>query len=134
MSMFQRITTIAALLLTLYLSAPVLAAGQTVTWQDVLNIASQYHPPGCPPSLTGATCQERQAYDLRIEIFRLLEQGKTPAEIRQILISEYGNDILAAPPVRGVGALVWAVPAIVIILGLGIFILIVRGRRPPVGG
>ncbi|CAB3395405.1 MAG: cytochrome c-type biogenesis protein CcmH [Kyrpidia sp.] len=134
MTMFQRLIAIAALLSTLLLATPVLAAGQTVTWQDVLDIASQYHPPGCPPSLTGATCQEKQAYDLRIEIFRLLEQGKTPAEIRQILVSEYGNDILAAPPAQGVGALVWAVPAVVIILGLGIFILIVRGRRPPVGG
>ncbi|MDI3257983.1 MAG: cytochrome c-type biogenesis protein CcmH [Kyrpidia sp.] len=110
------------------------AAGRSVSWQEVLDLASEYHPPGCPPTLTAATCQEKQAYDLRLEILRLLEDGKSRPEIRQILVSEYGNDILSAPPPTGIGILVWAVPAAAVAAGLVVFVLIVRGRRPPSGG
>ncbi|MBX6394273.1 MAG: cytochrome c-type biogenesis protein CcmH [Alicyclobacillaceae bacterium] len=121
-------------LFSLSLCTPSAMAQASVTWQDVLDIASEYHPPGCPPTLTGATCQERQAYDLRLEILKLLEQGKSRQEIRQILVSEYGDSILAAPSPTGVGIFVWAVPAAVLAIGVAVFILIVRGRRPPAGG
>jgi cytochrome c-type biogenesis protein CcmH len=122
-----------AALLSPSTDSPSATAQESVSWQEVLDVASEYHPPGCPPTLTGATCQERQAYDLRLEILKLLQEGKSRQEIRQILVSEYGDSILAAPPPTGVGALVWAVPALALATGVAAFILIVRGRRPPEG-
>ncbi|MDI3327966.1 MAG: cytochrome c-type biogenesis protein CcmH [Alicyclobacillaceae bacterium] len=112
------------------------AQQRNVTWQEVLDVAAEYHPPGCPPTLTGATCQERQAFDLRLEILKLLEEGKSRQEIRQILVSKYGQDILAAPPPKGFGVLVWAAPVAAVAFGLSVFFLMVRRRRPspPAGG
>lgn len=58
------------------------------------------------------------ATDLRREIRRLLEEGKTNDEIYDFLVARYGDFALYRPRTTGRTAILWYVPAIFLILGV----------------
>ncbi|BCJ68560.1 hypothetical protein GCM10009779_44530 [Polymorphospora rubra] len=59
-----------------------------------------------------------------------LAQGRTPDEIRHWFTERYGDEVLADPPPRGPGLLLWGVPALVL---LGTGYAAVRTLRPAGG-
>jgi len=78
------------------------------------------------------------ALDLRAEVVRLVDAGKTNAQIERIAVAQYGSAELLVPPTSGLGTLEWLLPVIGLAGGgaaVGIF-LVRRRRRgiePPPG-
>lgn len=61
------------------------------------------------------------AKDLREQVYRLVQEGKTDAEIINYLTARYGDFILFKPPVKPLTAMLWFGPALFLLLGLVIF-------------
>ncbi|KGK83720.1 cytochrome C [Stutzerimonas degradans] len=70
------------------------------------------------------------AMDLREEIFRMLEEGKSNDEIVAYLVDRYGDFVRYNPPVNTTTLLLWYGPAGLLILGFGVLaVILVRRRR-----
>lgn len=68
------------------------------------------------------------AADLRREIRRLMREGKTDQEIFDFLVARYGEFALYRPQASGKTLFLWVAPFVLIALGLGVAIRVVRGR------
>lgn len=73
---------------------------------------------------------------IRTEIRRRVDEGQTDQEILGYLASRYGEEILLEPPASGIGAVVWALPAaVVVVAGAGLVVAFRRwGGAPPTSG
>jgi cytochrome c-type biogenesis protein CcmH/NrfF len=49
----------------------------------------------------------------------MLAAGDSNAQIEQSFVARYGSSILLVPPSSGLGALVWALPLVGVIVALG---------------
>jgi cytochrome c-type biogenesis protein CcmH len=77
-----------------------------------------------------AVAQSPEAFQERQYIRTLIAQGQTKAQIEHNLVEQYGPAVLARPPAHGVNLLVYIVPPVVLILGLGtLAIFLPRWRR-----
>ena len=68
------------------------------------------------------------ATDLRREIRRLMEDGKTDAEIADFLVARYGEFVLYRPRMSGTTLLLWLAPLALIGFGIIVVARIIRGR------
>ncbi len=68
------------------------------------------------------------ADDLRREIRRMMEEGKTDAEIYDFLVQRYGDFVLYRPRMRGKTLVLWIAPFLLIAVGGIVSIKVVRGR------
>ncbi len=68
------------------------------------------------------------ADDLRREIRRLMEEGKTDAEVYDFLVTRYGDFVLYRPRMSGRTMVLWIAPFLLIVVGGIIAIKVVRGR------
>jgi len=109
------------------------AAGDAV--QAVVNqLATQFMCQcGCGLTLASCThpvCGPRDR--MLTEIRRLVEAGKTPAEITDVLVAQYGEGVLAAPPRRGLNLLAWWGPYAALLAGAVVILLLGAAwtRRP----
>ncbi|WP_395686371.1 cytochrome c-type biogenesis protein [Caenimonas koreensis] len=69
------------------------------------------------------------ANDLRRELRTLIGQGKTDAEIREFMVSRYGDFVLYRPPVKPQTWLLWAGPFVLMLVGVIVLVVYVRRRR-----
>ncbi len=68
------------------------------------------------------------AADLRRELYRLLEEGRSDDEIVDFMVSRYGQYILYKPRVNTSTYLLWFAPAVMLLLGIVVLMVIVRRR------
>lgn len=68
------------------------------------------------------------ARDLRLEIFRMVEAGRTDNEIKQFLTGRYGDFVLYNPPLKAETWALWFGPIILLLIG---FMLARRWWRKP---
>ena len=68
------------------------------------------------------------ASDLRREIHRLLEEGKSDTEIYDFLVARYGDFALYRPRTSGRTLILWIAPIVFLLLGTFILVRIVRRR------
>lgn len=68
------------------------------------------------------------ATDLKREIRRLLEEGKTDAEIYDFLVARYGDFVLYSPRKSGKTLVLWIAPFLFIVVGGFVALKVVRGR------
>ena len=68
------------------------------------------------------------AADLRREIRRLLEEGKTDAEIYDFLIERYGEFALYRPRLSGKTLVLWIAPGLLLLGGVFVMLRILRRR------
>lgn len=61
------------------------------------------------------------AQDLRLQVYHLVQEGKSDSEINDYLTARYGDFILFQPPLKFITLFLWFGPLIFIILGLLIF-------------
>ncbi|MFI7427676.1 cytochrome c-type biogenesis protein CcmH [Micromonospora sp. NPDC049836] len=89
----------------------------------------------CPACQGESVADSRSpiAASMRQVIADQAAQGRSPDEIRRWFVARYGEEVLAQPPVRGPGLLLWAVPALAL-LGAGVAAArTLRARRPADG-
>jgi cytochrome c-type biogenesis protein CcmH len=98
-------------------------------------IASGLRCPVCQ-NLSVADSTSDMAREMRALIIDQLREGKRPEEIRAYFVSKYGEWILLSPTPRGVGLVVWIVPALGALAGLAGVAWVLRrwnrrGTAPP---
>ena len=69
------------------------------------------------------------AMDLRRELRTLIKQGKTDSEIREFMVSRYGDFVLYRPPVKPTTWLLWAGPFGLMLLGVVALFIYLRRRN-----
>lgn len=70
------------------------------------------------------------ARDLRMEVFAMLQDGRSDMEIRQFMVDRYGDFVLYRPPLAGHTLLLWFGPILLLIGSLiGAFIVIHKRRQ-----
>jgi cytochrome c-type biogenesis protein CcmH len=98
---------------------------------EVRQIAEQLRCPVCQGE-TVADSQAPISVQMRGIIREKLQQGETRDQIIQYFVQRYGVGILADPPARGFTLGVWVVPIVVLVVGLGLVVAVLRGwLRPP---
>lgn len=68
------------------------------------------------------------AADLRREIFRMLEEGKSDQEIVDFLVTRYGEFVMYRPLMKKTTLVLWLTPALLFVIGIFI-VLFVRRRQ-----
>ena len=69
------------------------------------------------------------ARDLRLEVFKLMQQGRSDAQIKQYLVARYSNFVLYDPPLQPGTWLLWFGPVLILLAGAGVVLVAVRKRR-----
>lgn len=69
------------------------------------------------------------AMDLRREIRTLIKDGKTDPEIRDYMVSRYGDFVLYRPPVKPITWALWFGPFLLLIGALVFLVRMVRGNQ-----
>jgi len=55
------------------------------------------------------------AYDLRIEVYKMIDEGKSNEQIVEVMTSRFGNFVLYKPPVQWRTALLWGLPLVLVL-------------------
>jgi cytochrome c-type biogenesis protein CcmH len=123
----------AVLALTLF-AAPVLAqeaaplAADPVVEQRLISIATELRCLVCQnESLAGS--QAPLAQDLRREVRSLIKEGKSDAEVKDFLVSRYGDFVLYRPQVKPQTYLLWAGPFVLLLVGIGVLVSYLKKRE-----
>ncbi len=121
--MRARAVLVATLLLAL------LAPGATAAEQASLTeIEKQVMCPVCGTLLQLA--ESPQAQRERVFINRLIDEGKSEGEIKDALVAEYGNEVLALPPDSGFSLSAYVVPIVALLVAaVALAIGVLRWRR-----
>ena len=124
-------------LLALAFVALASAAAQQPALEDSIleartaQVASQLRCPVCQ-GLSIQDSPSELSQQMRAVVKDQLRAGKTPEEVKAYFISKYGPWILLEPPPRGFNLLVYALPVLLVVAGLGvIFIAVRKWTRPP---
>ena len=68
------------------------------------------------------------AHDLRREVFNLMREGRSDAEIKTFLVERYGEFVLYRPRFGGGTLLLWLGPVVVLLGGIAVVAVVVRRR------
>ena len=77
-------------------------------------------------SLSGSNAE--LAHDLRREIRSQIAAGRSDGEIRDFMVSRYGDFVRYRPPLKGTTLLLWFGPALLFLGGFGALIVFLRRR------
>ena len=124
---------IAVMLLGLLLTASVSAkdapplAEDPVVEQRMIRITEELRCLVCQnESLAGSHAD--LAEDLRREVRGLIREGKSDDEVKEFLVSRYGDFVLYRPPMKAKTALLWVGPFVLAIVGLIVLVRYLRRR------
>jgi len=68
------------------------------------------------------------ARDLRNQIFRMMQAGKSDDEIKQYLVARYSDFVLYDPPLTSSTWLLWFGPLLILLGGAGVVLAVIRQR------
>lgn len=76
------------------------------------------------------------AHDLRMEVLRLMREGRSDEDIKQYLVERYSDFVLYDPPMRGGNWLLWIGPfALLLVGGLAVtWVIRNKQKQPDAGG
>jgi cytochrome c-type biogenesis protein CcmH len=104
-------------------------ADDPVVEQRLISISDELRCLVCQnESLSGSRAELAQ--DLRRELRVLIRQGKSDAEIREFMVSRYGDFVLYRPPVKPTTWLLWGGPFVLLVGGLIGLVAFLRKRKP----
>ena len=69
------------------------------------------------------------AKDLRLEIYTMLNQGKTEDEIVDFMVQRYGDYVLYRPPFKPMTWLLWFGPGIIFVIGLIFVVRFIKAQN-----
>lgn len=116
------------ILVSLFMVSAVLAQEGYPTDNDVNRVAKQLYCPVCPNTPLDV-CETQACKDWRAQIRDQLAEGWTDQQIIDYFVAQYGERVLAEPQRKGFTSLVWLLPVIALLLGLGIVYEILRNWR-----
>lgn len=94
-------------------------------------LLDDYRCPKCQSSnLSGSNAPI--ARDLKIEIYRLVQEGKKDSEITEFLTQRYGDFILYKPPFQPSTYLLWLGPFVLLFSAMLFALLVKRSRQKKV--
>lgn len=70
------------------------------------------------------------ASDMRLKVYELLKNGQTPEQVKQYMVARYGNFVTYQPPVMPSTIILWAGPALFVLIGALVIVLRSRKRSP----
>ncbi len=73
------------------------------------------------------------AQDLRRELRTLIRQGRSDAEIKEFMVSRYGDFVLYRPPVKPTTWLLWIGPFVLMVAGVVVLLVYLRRRDRALG-
>lgn len=113
-----------ALLVALLLAAPATAA-------DKPTLAQLEHEVMCPTCHTLLELSQAPIADrMRAFIRRRIAAGDSDAQIKQRLVAQFGEGVLAAPPAQGFGLVAWLLPvAGSLAVGAVVLVMLRRWKR-----
>lgn len=117
-----------ALFASLVLVSVAYAQERVPTDNDVLRVAKQLYCPVCPNTPLDV-CETKACQDWRAQIRDQLAEGWTDQQIIEYFVAQYGERVLAEPQRKGFISLVWFLPLIVVLVGLGIVYELLRSWR-----
>jgi cytochrome c-type biogenesis protein CcmH len=121
----KRVVAAAVLLLLLAPAASLAAACPKTSLADVEN---EVMCPVCGVPL-GLATEAPQAQRERAFIQREVERCKSKQEIKDELVAQFGDRVLALPPDKGFNLVAYLVPAAIVLLGIGTVATIAVKRR-----
>jgi cytochrome c-type biogenesis protein CcmH len=131
--MNKLIILLTALLLSVSLAAKEAAplAEDPAVEKRLVNIAEELRCLVCQnESLAGS--QADLAKDLREEVRGLIKSGKSDEEVKDFLVSRYGDFVLYRPQVKPVTYALWAGPFILLLVGIVALVGFLRKRSKQV--
>jgi cytochrome c-type biogenesis protein CcmH len=126
-----RLAVVAALVLALLAPAAAAEGGATLN-----QLEEEVMCPVCGTLLQLA--ESPQAQRQRVFINRLIDEGKSEEQIKDALVAEYGDEVLALPPDSGFSLSAYVVPIVAFLLAAAALAIgVLRWRRAgggPPGG
>ncbi len=123
---------IAALVASLLVATPAPAAEPQASLPDIEDEVM------CPICGTTLELSDSPQAERERELIRgLIVEGRSKDEIKDALVAEYGDEVLASPEKSGFDLSAWVVPALGIALGataVGLAMVRMSKRDPPSGG
>lgn len=126
-----------AVLAALLIAQPVLAKEAAPLAEDpavekrLTNIAEELRCLVCQnESLAGS--QADLAKDLREEVRGLIKTGKSDEEVKDFLVSRYGDFVLYRPQVKPTTYVLWAGPFVLLLIGIVVLVSFLRKRSKQV--
>jgi cytochrome c-type biogenesis protein CcmH len=104
------------------------AAADPALEKRVMDIAAELRCLVCQ-NQTIADSHADLAVDLRREIRGMLQQGKSDREVLDFMTQRYGDFVLYRPPFKSSTALLWLGPALLLVLGVTVLLLVLRRRQ-----
>lgn len=101
--------------------------------QQFYQLTTQLRCPQCQNSSI-ADSSAPVARDMRLKVWVLMMEGKTPQEIVDYMVARYGYFVTWDPPLTPLVVLLWVLPAGAVLAGAGIIVWRTRGRRQQQGG
>lgn len=98
------------------------------TDNDVNLIAKKLYCPVCPNTPLDV-CETKACEDWRAQIRDQLSEGWTEQQVIDYFVAQYGERVLAEPQRKGFTSLVWFLPLIVVLIGLGIVYEVLRNWK-----
>ena len=98
------------------------------TDNDVNRVAKQLYCPVCPNTPLDV-CETKACQDWRAQIRDQLAEGWTDQQVIDYFVAQYGERVLAEPQRKGFTSLVWFLPLVAVLLGLGIVYEILKNWR-----
>jgi len=126
---------LAALLVAVLTALPAVAQ-QSATADSLLEartaeVAAQLRCPVCQ-GLSIQDSPSELSQQMRAVVKDQLRAGKSPDEVKAYFVSKYGEWILLEPKPVGFNILVYALPVLLVLLGLGvIFVSVRKWTQPP---
>lgn len=121
---------LAVAVLALALLAPAAGAEQAASLTE---IEKQVMCPVCGTLLQLA--ESPQAQRERVFIDRLIAEGRTEAQVKDALVAEYGDEVLALPPRSGFSLSAYLVPIVAFLIAVAALAVgVLRWRRAGGGG
>lgn len=127
--------TLAALTILLVLGTGSLHATATLESFKFTTPADEQHFKDLIAELRCLVCQNQSladsdaelAHDLRAEVYTMVQDGKSDAEIIEFLVARYGDFVLYKPPVKPATYLLWFGPFVLLLVA--VFLLVRALRR-----
>lgn len=98
------------------------------TDNDVNLVAKKLYCPVCPNTPLDV-CETQACQDWRAQIRDQLSAGWTEQEIIDYFVAQYGERVLAEPRRKGFTSLVWFLPLVIVLIGLGIVYEVLRNWK-----